>query len=719
MEYMNLDKYLKLMAKKWKIILYFAIAFLGLAVLYGLFLYTPIYKSGAKILLKQDNSNTYVAQLNSENDVSGLVGQNKNPLLTQIEVLNSYDMALKVADKLSNDSAFQNIPKQKIAKAIQNNIKLINPPGTDIIELTVSWNNPLDSQKLTKAILTSYYGYNETLYKKSVFNTKKYIENQLKDTNQKLSAIRNEIENYRKKNSSINIDLEAGSLIEQLGRTENLLSDTKVNIASVNKKEKGLSQNLGIDLKNAVESVAIGQSQSLTTLNQKLMEDQQKLASFKIKYPETTPQIRVLLSEINEIKSQIENETLTLIGKTSLNKNKSVISDSVRSEMVADFVKNNIELKSLLAQKEILEESLVILKTNQNLIPEIQKTLQSMQEKEKSMAAIVEILNGKLVEAKIKESAIVSNIDIVENPILPTSESFPTMFHIVALFIFTGILMGIATIIGLHYTEDICDRSSDLEDIIKAPVLGVIPWLTNTTYNNFLTDFNPHSVVAIIYQKIATSLKVKCYKKKINSIGIISAELEKRRSIVTASLSNTFAKSGDKIILIDTDFRDGSLTREFNIDFSQYPDITDLVLELSKLEGTKNYNEVLSRFIIQIPEQKNLFLIPNNNKVNNPYEILNNEIFPNLIQNLKENFDFVIVDSPPMLAVADSIVTSQYLDGLVVLCGIKTSRSNLRKIKKICDDNYVEILGVVARDTLTELEVPENMYIKQLSGNTL
>ncbi|MEI8388995.1 MAG: Wzz/FepE/Etk N-terminal domain-containing protein [bacterium] len=717
MEYMSFDKFYKLILKRWKIVVYFMLVFLGLAVLYGILFYSPTYTSGAKILLKQNNPNTYVTQLNSDTEVSSL-GQNKNPVLTQIEVLNSFDIALKVANKLSKDSDFQNFPEKQFAKAIQNSIKLVNPPGTDIIELTVSWNNPLDSQKITKALLDSYYAYNETLYKKSIFNTKRYIENQLKDTNQKLSAIREEIENYRKKNSSINIDLESGSLIDKLGRTENLLSDINANIASANKKVQELSQNLKVDLTNAVESVAIGQSQSLATLNRKLMEDQQKLASLKIKYPVTTPQIRVLLSEINEIKSQINNETITLIGKKTFNKNNSVISDSVRSEMVANFVNNNIELKSLLAQKETLQQSLMTLKNNQNIIPELQKTLQAMQEKEKSLASIVEILNGKLVEAKIKESAIVSNIDVVENPILPTSESFPTLFHITALFMFAGIFIGIGTILGLHYVEDICDGSNDLEEIIKAPVLGIIPWLMDTNYNNFLTDYNTQSVVAIIYQKIATSIKIKCYKKKNNSIGIISAELEKRRSIVTAGLANTFAKSDDRIILIDTDFRDGSLTREFNIDFSQYPDLTDLVLELSKLGEAADYNEIIRKFVVQIPNQKNLFLIPNNNKVNNPYEILNHDIFPKLIQNLKENFDFVIVDSAPMLAVADSIITSQYLDGLVVLCGVKTSRSNLRKIKKICDDHYVEILGAVARDTLTELEVPENMYIKQLSVST-
>lgn len=717
MEYVSLEKYFKLIIKRWKIILYFTLAFIGLGILYGIFVYNPRYTTSAKILLKQDDINSYVTQLNSESVVSTMPGQNKNPILTQIEILNSHNIALKVAEKLSNDAIFQGYPPSVAASIIQRSIRLNNPIGTDIIDVSVSWNNPANAQKVASALLDSYYDYNESLYKKSISNTKKYIEDQLKETNQKLLKVREDIEKYRKENSSINVDLEAESVISQIERIENYLSDINVNISASDKKVNELSKNLEVDLKKAIEAVALGQSSSLVGLNEKLAGDQQRLASLKIKYPENTPQIKTLESEIKEIKSQIESETISLIGKKSLKGSNSIISDNVRSEMVNEYVKNSIELNSMLAQKSTLRKILDNLKVNQKTIPEVQKNLTMLQEKEKTLSLIVETLNTKLVEAQIKESAITSNVSIVEEPTLPRGEAFPTFSYILILFVVTGFLMGVATVLGLYYVEDICEGTNELEEIIKAPVFGIIPWLTSNAYDNFLTDYNPHSVVAIIYQKIATTLKVKCLKKKINSIGIISAELEKRRSIVAASLANTFAKIEDSVILLDTDFRDSSLTREFDIDFSQYPDITDCVIELEKNNNNPEIcKQIISKYIVSVPDQKNLYIIPNNNKVINPYEILNNETLTKLIQLLKAEFDLVIVDMPPMLAVADSVITAQHLDGLVVLCGVKTARSKLRRIKKICDENYVEILGTIARDTLSELEVPENQYIRQLSG---
>lgn len=719
MEHMSFDKFLKLIAKRWKIIPFFISAFVGVLVFYGIFFYNPTYVSDSKILLKPNTSNTFVSELNSDNEVPHSLGQNKNPVLTQIEVLNSHDISLKVSKALLKEPKFKKSKVKDLVKDIQKNVHFNNPPGTDIIDITVKWDTPEDAQKISKLLLSSYYSYNESVYKKSALNTKTYIENQLKDTNNKLREIREKIQKYRKNNSSLNIDLEAENVIDRTARIEDLLTDINVNIASANRKVKELSRGLGSTMKRALDSVALGQSESLVKLNENLVESQQKLADLKVKYPQTTPQIKSLNSQIKQIESQIENETIALIGRKPDIIQKSIIADSVRSEMVDDFVKNNIELKSLLSQRAILRKDLRILRSNKNKFPNIQKALTIMQEKEKSLAAIAEILNAKLVEAKIHESALVSNIDIIEKPIFPTSKSFPTLLHLLGIFILAGTLMGIATILGLYYIEDTCDDPQELEKIIKAPILGIIPWLTNETYKNLLLEYNPHSVITIIYQKIITSLKIKCYKKKINAIGIISTELEKGRSIVSTNIATSFAKTNEKVILIDNDFRYGSLTKEFNIDFSKYPDITDLILELSKTKDPKApIKDTIMKHIIQIPNQENMFLIPNNHKVINPYEILNNEIFHKIIQCLKSDFqfDFMIVDSPPLLAVADSIITSQYLDGLVLLCGLKTSRSDLNKIKKICDENYVELLGAVARDTLTELEAPESIYVKQLSS---
>jgi len=721
MEPISLNKYAQIIIKKWKIIAYSAGAMFILSLVFGLLFYTTTYISSAEVLIKQTTPVTFVTELNTDNQGGQFgMGQDKNPVLNQIEILSSYDIATAVAKKLSGNSSFSKYPKEFLAKRIQRAIELDTPTGTDIISIDIKWDNPEDAQLIAKTLLDCYYDYNVNLNKKSVLQTKNYINKQLADSSKKLESTREEIKTYRKNNFTVDIELESDSLVQQIKRVEDLIVDVNANISNQEGRGRQSLSNLGINLKKAIDSVALGGDPTLLKLQQSLQDAQQKYATLKVKYPVSTPEMRSLHADIKMNEDQIAKQTIALIGKSATNANNSLISDSVRSNMVSDTVKSNIELHSLRTQKTELTKILSELNGQLKQVPEKQKMLTILLEKEKTLADVVETLNAKLVEAKIKESEIISNISIIENPTVSDTESFPTKMHLTFMFLFAGIILGIGTILGLYYVDDLCGGSSDVEEVIKAPVLGTIPWLTNNTYSNFLTDYNPHSVVAIIYQKIATSIKVRCYRKKINCIGIISAELEKRRSIVAATLANTFAKTQDKVLLIDTDFRDGSLTREFNIDFSAFPDITDLILELSKNEDNGiNWNEIISKYIIKIPDQHNLYLIPNNNKVNNPYEILNNATLPKLIQILKTNFDFVLVDAPPMLAVADSIITSQHVDGLVVLCGVKTSRSSLRKIRKICDENYVEILGVIARDTLTELEVPENMYIKQFSGKEL
>lgn len=729
MEPLSLNKYAQIIIARWKIVAWFSGVTLILSILVSLFLYSPSYVSNCEVLIKQNNPTSFVAELVPDNQVSSYgMGPDKNPVLNQIEILSSIDMASLAADNVLKNKSGLTLPaapdnalQNYLTKRLQRAVKFDNPLGTDMITIQLKWDNPMDAQKIAGIFLTTYYNYNADLNKKSITQTKAYIEKQLNDSSKKLDELRNKIKNYRKDNFTVDIELESASIVQQIQRVEDSLIDVNSNISNQEGRYNQSLKNLGVDMKKAIDSVALGGDNTLVRLQQTLQDSQQKYAGAMVKYPATTPEMKAMGANIKEIETQIAEHTLELIGKPQIKasaRNNSLISDAVRSQMVADTVRSDVELSSLKTQKAEIEKILSELNQKMKQIPDKQKSLSVLLEDEKTLSMVVGSLNTKLVEAKIKESEIISNVSVVQNATYPESESFPTRLHIILMFMFAGLILGVTTVLAMYYLDDLCEGSEDVESQLKAPVLGIIPWLTNNAYNNFLTDYNPHSVVALIYQKIATSIKVKCYKKKINAIGIISAELEKRRSIVAASLANTFAKTKDRVVLIDTDFRDGSLTREFNTDFSKFPDITDLIMELSKNEEDNdlNFNEIVSKYIFQIPSQKNLYLIPNNNKVNNPFEILNSPIFPKLLQVLKTNFDFVIVDTPPMLAVADSIITSQHVDGLVVLCGIKTSRSSLKKIKKLCADNFVEILGAIARDTLTELEVPENMYIKQFSS---
>ena len=310
-------------------------------------------------------------------------------------------------------------------------------------------------------------------------------------------------------------------------------------------------------------------------------------------------------------------------------------------------------------------------------------------------------------------------------------------------------MLGIATIIGIYYIEDICEELDELEEIIKAPLFGIIPWLTDNCYKNAGLSA---SLMDIAYQKIITSFKIRCYKKGKKALGFSSLESKNKGSVISVNVAKQLASSGASVVLIDADFREGSVESElhlntgrhsdltdllmnicnytskakkldtddiigkslvkYNVNADKYPGLTDLLTDVRSYVSTdqrQDPDDIIAKSLIKIPGYPNLMIIPNKNRIDNPYEILTSDAFPILIEQLKKKFDFIIVDTPPMLAMPDSITISQYLDGLVVICERKRSRSGLRKLKKTCDDNYIELFGAIARDDSTVINMPKTL----------
>ncbi len=718
MESISLSKYLKLIANNYKIVIYFILGMMILALLTGIVFYKHKYASDAKILVQNMTQSTFLVDLGTEQKLA--TSGNKNPILTQMELFASKEMAEKVWESLSKNIMFSDYTKNSMIKLFQRRLFLKSPPGTDIIEVSFVWEKPDDAQIIAKEFVDAFLAYNVDMNKQSIAQMKKYIERQLNTSIKELDDIRDEIKNFRRDNNSVNIDKEAVSVIDQITLIENQISEIDRQLQSEKSISKVLASKLDVGVARAIKSIALGQNDNLLALQRQLQDAQQEFAVLNVRYTPTNPRMKAVTENLRQIESQINSQIIATIGKKLNKKQNSIITDPVRTDIVHKLISSQTSLYALASQKKSLLSTLAQFRAKMKKIPAKQEKLRSLLQKENTLAAIVETLNTKLIEARVREAEIVSNLKVIDEPSLPTKPRFPTIFHIVLIFGILGALLGVATVLGIYYVEDTCEGTTELESILKAPVLGVIPWLSETNYKTSGSGYNPASIISIVYQKIITSIRIKSLKKKISIIGISSAEFEKKRSVISVNVAKGLASSGNSVLILDADFRHGCIAKEFNINTEARKDLTDVLMDICVDMNNATYDpstlfEALNSAIIKVPEHNNLCILPNNSTVSNPYEILNVQAFPELINYLKNKFDYIIVDTPPILAVPDTIVTSQYLDGLIVLCGIKTSRSNLLKVQKTCEENYVELLGAIARDTTTELEMPESQYIKQLS----
>ncbi|EFM11931.1 capsular exopolysaccharide family [Paenibacillus curdlanolyticus YK9] len=200
---------------------------------------------------------------------------------------------------------------------------------------------------------------------------------------------------------------------------------------------------------------------------------------------------------------------------------------------------------------------------------------------------------------------------------------------------------------------------------------------------NLITISNPKSPISEAYRTLRTNIQFSSVDEPIKVIMIASAQAGEGKTTTVTNLAITYAMEGKRVLLIDADLRKPSLHRMF--DLSNRIGLTNL------LAGQFHLSEVEQATLVD-----NLTVIPSGPVPPNPSELLGSQKMKQLLAELKNQYDMILIDTPPNLAVPDGMIISANCDGvvLVVQAG-KVKRDMVRKAKTNLDHVNARILGVV------------------------
>ena len=205
---------------------------------------------------------------------------------------------------------------------------------------------------------------------------------------------------------------------------------------------------------------------------------------------------------------------------------------------------------------------------------------------------------------------------------------------------------------------------------------------------------NPKSPISESYRGIRTSIEFSNLDKEMKVITITSSMQNEGKSTVIANLAVSFANLEKKVLLLEGDLRNPSVHRMFNI--SNINGLTDILL------NNKNFAEC-----VHCTEVKNLHVLTCGAVPPNPSEILSSKKMKDFINELREYYDYIFIDTPPIGVVTDAGIISTYSDGCVFVVGSKQCDIEMAKIaKKRLEDVGAHIIGAV----LNKFEAEGNGY---------
>lgn len=202
-------------------------------------------------------------------------------------------------------------------------------------------------------------------------------------------------------------------------------------------------------------------------------------------------------------------------------------------------------------------------------------------------------------------------------------------------------------------------------------------------HRSLITALYPQDPLSEAYRMIRTNLGFSAIDKQIQSILFTSALPGEGKSTTIANLAVTLAQSGKRTLLVDGDLRKPSLHHFFR--YGNHVGLTSALIDSGRLNDS-----------IQNTDVPNLYLLSSGPLPPNPSELLSSSAMRKLMVHLYEQFDYVLVDSPPLLLAADGQVLSRIVDGVVLVVKYaSTKKEQVVKAKDLLVKANASILGVI------------------------
>ena len=676
------------------------------AVGYVAFVYKPAFSSEAKVWIKDTSTRSYLSQERDEPGYLSSLTSSGNPVMTQSEILMSREMEKFLAGYVIQEEARQHqgkpIHDQGDAKKI---IKVKTEPNTDIIQVQLKWDNPKMAQNLLSVALQKLDDTNLDINRQIYAKKRSYIDEQLDDIQAKLLSVRERIKHFQTGNNAVDMDSQTQELVRL--KTQ-LTAQLETALAAKNNNSgnaRALQSQLSLAPRDALRAVALGSgNENLVKMRSDLAALKQQYAHDSVKEAPTNPHLVALKNQIETLESQVSNEVRRTVGKNA--GNGPLIFDNVRSQLVQDLAASNARTAALGAEVQSLSSAIVRVDASLKAIPESRFTLTGLQEEEKALALAYDEMRKKQIEVQIKEAETPSNVFVVDAPSLPERASFPTNVHILLMSVLLGLGAGMGLSVLKTGSQDRCEGADAVEEATRTRVLGVIPWLDAADRLEGQSMFAMNDLAG---KQIISNLRIEASKLDARVIGFTSSALEKPRSGGAYYLAQCMAALGQTVAFIDADLRPSQLYASV-VDSSAGLDLTDLILstDLKLRSGQPVYPEDVLSGMMQ--DANGIYMALNRNSVANAFDYFSSKGFRHILNVLKEQFDWVFIDTPPASIAPEFLAIAHISDGVVLFADKFATYQTLRKIAAKVREAQVPLIGAIAREQNERLEWEHEVY---------
>lgn len=604
---------------------------------------------------------------------------------TQNYILRSRTLAQKVARKLAlnTDASFMGPARldgepftvEDAASRLMAALEVDQVRDTRVVVVSIRDTDPARAQLLANTYVDTYIDKSLEDRLGTSVTALDWLNSQVTNLKQELDSSELALYKFREEHHSLSASLsERQKLIAgQLQNYSDALTDQRTKIVQTRARLEVVREQLAES--PDLLSIRVGPlatDTSISDLRQRYREAEAELLRLTVTYGENHPEVRGVQANLDALRAQLTAHAAAITAGIE-----SELRELERAEAGLQGALNQVNQQGLELSLQEIEYS-------------------RLDRERSSRAALYETVLERAAETNLMRALRVASARVLDRALKPVNPVSPRIRFVIMLSVVAGLAAGVAVALLLARLDNKVRTGADIE-MRGVTVLGVLPGVDSDAApakrkarreredasRDLVVHLQPKSSIAECCRTLRTNITFQSADHPLRTIAVTSAMPKEGKTTVSLSLAITLAQSGRRVLLVDTDLRRPRLHRTFGV--SNGVGIT------SVLAGQTSLGDAMQR-----TEVEGLTLLPCGPLPPNPSELLHTNRFAQLVEDVRQAFDVVVFDSPPLGAVTDPAIIAPQVDGtLVVARARSTSRASLDAALRQLRAVNARIIGAV------------------------
>ena len=715
----SIAEFKQIVYRRWKPALTVAIsAFAGIFLLIAL--KTPEYRSETLILLEhpQSNESASVAPNSIAKTSYSIVD-----LSTEIFVLRSNSLVAKAVQTLKD--RYPDISVAEVVSNLSIYQAAVNKIPTDVLVVSYVDTDPEKAKVVLEALGSTYINYSLEEQRLQASKAIEFIDSQLPNAQQELDDAAREIRYFRQAHQLVDPEISAMTAGEAKQSIALEIQQTQIALDLNRKQRQELErqlQELGQDSETMLASSILGEDGVYQDLAEKLKDIETQYNLGTVDYHDKFHVMSNLKEKRQELKKLLQERAEQVLGKSispevlekivltpsytdaqpsgdAPNPNTNSQGDSSGTKVSSEgstlgaLATRKLELEteaaSLQSQLASLRQEKVKADNNFINIPRLQQSFTELKRQLELKSQAYNYLLERRQELEISEAEETAPWRILNEPFLPSKPIAPNIQLGLIQALVAGGFIGVATAFILQQLDQSVKQVEEIKQITKLPLLGVIPKVAEPRIEaNIHTTRQSYSYYSSFTEglrSLAMNLRyLMADEGQIKTLAITSSTSAEGKSTISYNLAVVLAELELKVLVVDGDLRKPRLHKLGQVNNEA---------GLSEAITTENpWTDYLQTNSID-----NLDLLTAGATSPNPIALLNSEKMKRLIEEWEANYDYVIIDTPPIGVIADAKSLAQEVDSILFIAGIqRASRKSIDNALDILRQSQCHLAGVVA-----------------------